>query len=144
MARTRHGFTLIELLIVITVISILMLVIIPRINQATIRARESTLRDNLQYLRTAISTFENDTGGLPTALSQLTLTPAQALSSLPPQDANGYIITASNYHGPYMVPNVIPTDPVTGVAAWNYDPPTGNISSLATGLALDGSAYASW
>ncbi len=59
-AARRRGFTLIELLIVIVVIAILALIVIPRVMGASRKAKESSLRGNLQELRNGLEQFQAD------------------------------------------------------------------------------------
>ena len=61
-----NGFTLIEMLI----ISILALIVIPRLLSAGRRAKESNLRAQLHEMRTAIAKFKADLGDNP--LSSIT------------------------------------------------------------------------
>lgn len=144
MRFVRRGFTLIEILIVVTIISVLMLIIIPRIMLATTQAREDALKENLRHMRLAVMLFQSDTGGYPTALEQLVVLRQHAASLLPEKDATGMPISAEGYRGPYLNPARMPTDPFTRTGTWGYDPTTGEITSLSDLTAIDGSHYSQW
>jgi general secretion pathway protein G len=72
--RSRHaqsGFTLVELMIVIAIISILLLLAVPRFTAALVRARESALREDLQTMRMAIDSYTMDKQKAPQSLDDL-------------------------------------------------------------------------
>src|SRR5687768_8375233 len=54
----RDAFTLIELLIVIVILGILATIVIPQFSNASVNARENTLKDELRYLRTQIVVYK--------------------------------------------------------------------------------------
>src|SRR5690349_13037613 len=64
-AARRMGFTLIELLIVIVVIAILALIVIPKLMAASRKAKDATLRHNLQTIRVALEKYECDLATYP-------------------------------------------------------------------------------
>ena len=51
------GFTLIEILIVIVILGILAAIIVPHFTDATLAAREGTLKEDLRHMRTLITAF---------------------------------------------------------------------------------------
>jgi general secretion pathway protein G len=85
------GFTLIELMIVITIIFILIGIAAGRYDRSVVRAREATLRQDLQVMRQAIDNYTLDKQAAP-----------QSLDSL--QQA-GYL-------------RIVPTDPMTQAKDW--------------------------
>lgn len=92
------GFTLIELLIVITVISILALIVIPRLMGANRYAKDSTLKGNLHILRKAVEVFHSDTGLYPLALQDLVEKPANGLTD----GGDTVAIPNGTWNGPYL------------------------------------------
>lgn len=104
--RMQPGFTLIEMLIVVSIISIMALIVIPRINGATRRGREAALMANLQVMRRAIMQFQNDTGCYPVSLQDL-VRPKSAppVLGLSPVDGREEVIPdPHSYGGPYLLP----------------------------------------
>lgn len=53
----RSAFTLVEILIVVVILGILATIVIPQFSNASLTARENTLRDELRYLRTQIAVY---------------------------------------------------------------------------------------
>lgn len=70
-AARQKGFTLIELIIVITLIGILVGLGLPQFKNATKRAREATLKENLYQLRKLINQYLVDKGKYPQSLQTL-------------------------------------------------------------------------
>jgi general secretion pathway protein G len=87
----RLGFTLIELMIVITIIFILIGIAAGRYDRSVIRAREATLKQDLQVMRQAIDNYTLDKQSAPQSIEAL-------------QEA-GYL-------------RAVPTDPMTQAKDW--------------------------
>jgi general secretion pathway protein G len=85
------GFTLIELMIVITIIFILIGIAAGRYDRSVIRAREATLKQDLQVMRQAIDNYTLDKQSAPQSIEAL-------------QEA-GYL-------------RIVPTDPMTQAKDW--------------------------
>jgi len=96
-AKTR-AFTLIELLLVITIISILAAVVVPRFFGRSQEARIVAARQTIiGTFGIAMDLFEQDTGRYPTTEEGL-----GALIQNP---------QLANWHGPYLKSAVVPLDP---------------------------------
>ena len=127
--RQRRGFTLIEMMIVISMILILISIAIPVYNRAILKAKESTLKQDLFTLRDVIS--------------QYTLDKQKAPQSLEDVKTAGYI-------------HDIPKDPFTGEANWTVDqedsimavdqqePGIVDVHSSSNEVSTDGTPYSSW
>ena len=145
-ARTRRsartGFTLIEMLIVIVVISILALIVIPRLMGAGRKAKEAALRGDIHQLRNAIQQFEADCGDYPSAISQIMTPPAVGSTG-----GMGIALDVTAWQGPYLrtPDNNLPKDPFTESATtWSYTASTGDVASGSTLTAINGEAYSTW
>ena len=130
-ANTRRagGFTLIEMMIVISLIVILISIAVPVYNNAILRAKEATLRQDLFTLRDVISQYTLDKKKAPQALDDL---------------------VQANYI------RQIPKDPFTGQANWTTEqedsqmavdqtqPGIVDVHSSSSLAGTDGTAYSTW
>jgi type II secretion system protein G len=143
----RRGFTLIELLIVIVVIAILALIVIPKLMGAARQAKESTLKANLQRIRSSVAQFQADTGVYPAAIADV------VAGTAPTAGAGGASIPAGSYKGPYLTAkggiggNGLPMNPFVAATDgtvsdhWTYATADGSVSSTVTGTTVDGVSY---
>ena len=69
--RHPKGFTLVELLVVMAILGILVAIAVPQLQQAPIRAKEATLREDLFTFRTCLDQFYADKGHYPETLQTL-------------------------------------------------------------------------
>jgi general secretion pathway protein G len=128
--RDQTGFSLLELIIVMAVLGILVAYAIPAYQDATLRAKEAVLKEDLQRLREALEEHLVDKGVYPEALEDLV--------------EFGYL-------------RQIPVDPITGsdetweveMAPWmmvDQGQPAGiwNVYSGSEEVSLDGSPYREW
>lgn len=121
----KMGFTLVELLVVLAILALLLTLAVPRYFNGIERAKEATLRQNLNTLRESIDKFYADTGQYPKTLEDLV--------------ERKYI-------------RKLPIDPMTeNDATWVFIAPKPplegyiyDIHSGALGTAKDGSKYADW
>ena len=119
------GFTLIELLVVLAIIATLLTIAVPRYFSSLENSKDTTLRQSLTVMRSAIDQHLGDTGKYPESLEDL---------------VNKRYLRA------------LPIDPITERAdSWRTIPPSdpargsvADVKSGAEGLARDGTAYASW
>jgi len=130
-------------MIVIVIMAVLAAIIIPKFQDQSRRSKEAALKSDLSQVRTAIATFQADTGFYPKALVDLAATaaPTQGYDTA----ASLQTITATNWHGPYITGS-LPTDPVSA-SAFTYAiiaPGVGNVTSSATGNDLAGSAFTTY
>jgi len=126
----ERGFSLLELIVVMTIIGLLVGITLPAYRDATQRAREATLKEDLVRMRKAIDEYYTDNGEYPPALEDL--------------------VTSSYLRG-------IPKDPITEsdatwlieYAAWEMVD-AGEIAGVfdvhsgAEGSGLDGTPYSEW
>jgi general secretion pathway protein G len=91
-----RGFTLIELMIVITIIFILIGMAAARYERSVLRAKEATLKSDLQVMRQAIDNYTLDKEAAPQSLDDL-----------------------ANPQSPYL--REVPTDPMTQHKDWHVD-----------------------
>jgi general secretion pathway protein G len=136
--RTAHrapktsdsGFTLIELLIVMVIIATLAAMAIPAYTRNVLAAKEAVLREDLQVMRTAISSYTVDEQKAPQSLDDLVTA--------------GYL-------------KAVPKDPITGrTDTWitTQSDTLSTVDQTETGIddvhsgaqlsAIDGSSYNSW
>ena len=90
------GFTLIELMIVITIIFILVGIAAARYDRSVQRAKEATLKTDLQVMRQAIDNYTLDKEAAPQSLDDLV-----------------------NPQAPYL--REVPVDPITRAKDWHVD-----------------------
>jgi general secretion pathway protein G len=120
-----RGFTLVELLVVLAILSLLLTLALPRYFNGIDRAKDATLRKDLETMRESIDKYYADMGQYPKTLDDLV--------------ERKYI-------------RKLPIDPITGSSeTWILTPPEPplegdvyDIHSGALGVAKDGSKYADW
>jgi general secretion pathway protein G len=130
MSNGRHrsftlGFTLVELLVVLAILALLLTLAVPRYFSSIERAKEATLRQDLNLIRESIDKYYADNGIYPKSLEDLV--------------ERKYI-------------RKLPIDPITeSTETWlitNPEPPLEgdvyDVNSGALGTAKDGSQYADW
>ncbi len=102
--KLKDGFTLVELLLVITIISVLAAVIVPRFfgrsQEARITAAKQTI---IGTFGIALDLFEQDTGQYPAVLEALI------------EDSQ-----SNNWRGPYLKSTSIPLDPWGNSYKYSY------------------------
>jgi general secretion pathway protein G len=128
--RLQAGFTLIELLVVIAIIGILTTAALPTYRDATKKARESVLKQQLFTMRDVIDQYFVDKGKYPEDLQALV--DANYVRQIPVDP-----MTTSNET--WVTEQSEPDASTPDASAGIY-----NIHSGSDGVALDGSNYSEW
>jgi general secretion pathway protein G len=121
----KQGFTLVELLVVLAILALLLTLAVPRYFTSIERAKDATLKHDLNTLREGIDKYYADNGQYPKTLEDLV--------------EKKYI-------------RKLPLDPITEKTnTWIFTPPEPplegdiyDIHSGAIGTAKDGSRYGDW
>lgn len=93
--RSNKGFTLVEILIVVVILGILAAIVIPQFSQASSEARNSSVKSNLQMVRSQIELYKIQHNDILPGAGTLDFVAALTTQS----DING--ATGTDY-GPYM------------------------------------------
>jgi len=124
------GFTLLELIVVMVLIGLLVGIALPAYRDATQRAKEAALRENLVRLREAIDEYHTDKGEYPPALEDVVT--AGYLRAMP---VDPITESESSWDIEYAPWEMVEEGDIAGVF---------NVHSGATGNALDGTPYKEW
>ena len=130
--KHQRGFTLIEVMIVFALIGILVGLGLPQYKNATARAREATLKENLYILRQLIRQYYGDKGKFPISLQ--TLVDEEYLYKIPFDP-----ITISTSTWIELQEVLTDEDVIAGVQAGISD-----VKSGSEKTALDGTLYGTW
>lgn len=137
----RRGFTLIEVLIVVVILGILAATVLPQFTAATDDASESSLRQNLQLLRSQIQMykFQHD-GKFPADTSTEV---ADKLTKASKVDGSTAAPGTAGYpYGPYVV-GQMPPNPFNGGRGIKVV--TGSVAGVVVDeAALDGTEKVGW
>ena len=136
----QKGFTLVEILIVVVILGILAAIVIPQFSEASSEARESSVKSNLQMVRSQIELFkvqhnETQPGDVSGAANAVTFVAALTSKT----DGTGALSDTGDY-GPYVQSfpvnaynnlatvtegTTTPTEAATGYG-WFYNTSTGD------------------
>ena len=125
----NRGFTLIEMVVVISMVLILLAIALPMYNQSIIRARETTLKQNLATLNKVIDQYTLDKQKAPQSLQDLVS--AGYLKAVP------YDITGSRDTWVLEQEDSLKSIDQT-------QPSIVGVHSGSDQTAIDGTAYSSW
>jgi general secretion pathway protein G len=127
----NRGFTLIEMMVVISIILILLAVAMPIYSHSVTRAREETLRTNLETLNQMIFQYTQDKQKPPQELEDLK---HAGYVTTVPEDITGSVDTwvPESADGSIMTLEQTDTSGIVGV------------HSGSNQIASDGTAYSSW
>ena len=112
---TKKGFTLVEILIVVIILGILAAIVIPQFSQASTEARISSLKTNLQTIRSQLLLYKmQHTGEAYPSVANLTQMTnctdmAGAVNAVVPTN----VPTTACPLGPYL--QTVPVNPITGL-----------------------------
>jgi len=126
----NRGFTLIEMMVVVSIILILLSVAMPIYSHSITRAREETLRKNLETLNRLIFQYALDKQKAPQSLDDLKQ--AGYLKTIP-EDITGSVDTWQTE----------PADAILSLDQTDTDGIIG-VHSGSNQTASDGTAYSSW
>src|SRR4051794_4309358 len=157
------AFTLIEILIVVVIMGILATIVIPQFSNASVNARENTLKDELRYLRTQIVVYKAQHHDIPPGYPNGDRTAAPTADDFvaqmtKPTDEYGNVGAAASTtykFGPYL--SAMPGNPINKLDqvlivgdtqtmptptdttyGWIYKPLTGEIMCNSTGSDQNG------
>lgn len=113
----KKAFTTVEILIVVAILGILAAIVIPALRGGSIRAKESTAKDNLRILRTAIGHYAAEhsdvppgyVGGNPTGTAFMPALVMQLTKASNSSHQTAEPGTEGYPYGPYI--NKFPTNP---------------------------------
>ena len=142
--RAYRGLTLIELMVLLVVMSIVALIVIPRVLGVARRSNEAALRGDLRNFRVAVEHFHADCGGYPPRLDDILAWQGSAVSAT--VDGAGHSLDLGSYRGPYLRTGdmLVPCDPFTDRRDWRYDSAAGDVHSASDGVGTNGTPYGSW
>jgi general secretion pathway protein G len=130
MVRRCKGFTLIELLIVMTITILLAGVVLATYGNSVTRAKEATLKEDLQQMRKALDEYYADKQKYPATLDALVT--EKYLRNIPPDPFTNSADTWQT--------TTAERDPANPSA----EPGISDVKSGAEGTSLDGKPYAEW
>jgi len=153
-----RGFTLIELVITVTIVGLLATAAMPLVELTVKRGKEAELRVNLREIRTALDAYkraadqghieqEADMSGYPPSLEVL----VEGVEDFTSPEHKRIYFLRRVPRDPFFPDNSARPEETWGLRSYASppdDPRAGDdvydVYSLATGTALDGSAYRAW
>ncbi|MCX5656304.1 MAG: prepilin-type N-terminal cleavage/methylation domain-containing protein [Planctomycetota bacterium] len=128
---TKKGFTLVEILIVVIILGILAAIVIPQFSQASTEARISSLKTNLQTIRSQLLLYKMQHTGevYPTDADLVQMTNCTDMAGTVLATAPTNVPTTACPLGPYL--QTVPVNPITGLN-------TVRIAATFAGTEVDG------
>ncbi|GMV35830.1 MAG: hypothetical protein AMXMBFR61_03380 [Fimbriimonadales bacterium] len=108
--RGRRGFTLVDVLIAVIIVGVLASVVIPKVQDAQVRARYAARAALINIYSRAAARYQTDTDLFPTSLDDLAATTPPPNGLLP--SGVRVPLRAALWRGPYV--SAVQNDPVTG------------------------------
>ncbi len=147
----RHAFTLVEMMLVVGIMSTLALVAAQQYSGASLRAKESVLREQLATVRGAARAMFADTGLYPdkSFATDLSSHDLPATGRTPAGAQYYFAYMPANWHGPYLRDGTVGNLP-GGLGTISYDPSklSTNVEavfkSTLTGNDSNGTPYSSY
>ena len=113
MKKTKSGFTLVEILIVVVILGILAAIVIPQFTDAATQAKESSLKTDLQAIRSQIELYKiQHTDALPDAAGT-DANFVECMTGETDMDGDQWAAGAGTVYGAYM--QSIPENPYNGL-----------------------------
>jgi general secretion pathway protein G len=130
--RRDKGFTLVELLVVMAILGILVAIAVPQLQQAPIRAKEASLREDLFTFRSCLDQYYADKGHYPDTLQ--TLVTDKYIRRIP---IDPFTKSADSWQ-------VVMEEPDSSETASQEPPGIIDVKSGSKLVALDKSLYNTW
>ena len=129
--KAKRGFTLVEILIVVVILGILAAIVIPQFTNASTEAKASSLKSDLQTVRSQIELYKIQHGdALPGTVSGVSFAAAMTGQT----DAAGAVYVSGTSttgpFGPYL--QKIPTNPFSSSATVGQTVATGTASAAVS------------
>ncbi len=118
--KAKKGFTLVEILIVVVILGILAAIVIPQFTGASVEAKVSSVKSDLQSMRSQIELYKlQHNEALPGAGGGSAADFESDMTDRTDVDGNVWAAGAGTAYGPYM--QKLPTNPLNNLSTVRYD-----------------------